>query len=89
MDDNLRLTEPDKQRIQQALVSRAALRPCAACANNSFTLADHLAMIKIGPPGHFPGITMPSAVLVCSRCGDTRFHNVILLGLGAELGVSK
>lgn len=79
----------DLQRIIQAVQERAPGATCPFCRTNSFTLAEGSVQMTVVPfhfPGGLPlrfgGPTMPCAVLVCQRCGNTILLNLMTLGLG-------
>ena len=78
------MQEDEKQRIIQALEERGAKLPCPRCGNQQFTLVDgyfnqtvqtELKGMVIGGP------SVPSVVVVCTRCGYMSQHALGALGL--------
>ena len=81
------MKEPGKNRqkeIMKALEEREAKLPCPRCANRSFTLVDgyfnhfiqqELSGVSIGGP------SIPTAVVVCNKCGWLAEHALGVLGL--------
>jgi len=78
------MKEDEKQRIIQALEERGAKLPCPRCGNQQFTLVDgyfnqtiqtELKGMVIGGP------SVPSVVVVCTRCGYMSQHALGALGL--------
>ena len=77
-------SEEQKKKIIQALANRGANQPCPRCRNQSFTLVDgyfnqpiqtELAGLIIGGP------SIPSVVVVCTKCGYMSQHALGVLGL--------
>jgi ribosomal protein S27AE len=69
----------DRERIVKALEERGATRPCPRCGNSSFELVagyfkhfiqESLSGVSIGGP------SIPTVVVVCSRCGWLSEHAV-------------
>jgi predicted nucleic-acid-binding Zn-ribbon protein len=78
------MKEDEKQKIIQALEERGAKLPCPRCGNQQFTLVDgyfnqtiqtELKGMVIGGP------SVPSIVVVCTRCGYMSQHALGALGL--------
>lgn len=78
------LSNPEKERIINALNSRGAVKPCPRCGNNEFNLIDgyfnqsiqfELTGLSIGGP------SIPSIIVVCSKCGYMSQHAMGSLGL--------
>jgi len=78
------MKEEEKQRIIKALEERGAKLPCPRCGNQQFTLVDgyfnqtiqtELKGMVIGGP------SVPSVVVVCTRCGYMSQHALGTLGL--------
>ncbi len=78
------LTEAQKKKIVKALEDRGATQPCPRCSNNDFTLLDgyfnqtiqtELKGMVLG------GQSIPSVVIVCTRCGYLSQHAIGVLGL--------
>ena len=69
-------------RLSEAIISRLqllqALPPCP-CKGKQFGASDEVAMLPIvagEKQGH-----APFGIVSCTRCGYTRFHSLVLLGL--------
>ena len=78
------LSQDQKDRIIKALTERGARLPCPRCGNQNFTLVDgyfnqpiqtELGGLVIGGP------SIPSVVVVCTRCGFLSQHALGVLGL--------
>ena len=79
------MTSEDKEKIVKALEERFAKHPCPRCLNQQFTLADGYfnqplqndltGGLVIGGP------SIPSVVVVCTRCGFISQHALGALGL--------
>lgn len=78
------IKEEEKQRIIKALEEHGASLPCPRCGNQQFTLLDgyfnqtiqtELKGMVIGGP------SVPSVVVVCTRCGYMSQHALGVLGL--------
>jgi hypothetical protein len=83
------LTQEEKNQISLRLKNLDALRPCEACGNNQFALADEAAQVRLSPnPGTYSTLTIPSVGVVCRRCGCIRLHSLGVLGL-MELGTKN
>lgn len=81
-----------KQKIQNTLAERGALRPCPRCGNQQFVLADGLIAPSLqGSLDGFVigGVNIPSAVVVCTRCGYMSQHAIGVLGLFEEMRDEK
>lgn len=78
------LSNEQKQRIIDALDEAGARLPCPRCGNSNFTLLDgyfnqtvqtELGGLVLGGP------SVPSVVVVCSRCGYLSQHALGVLKL--------
>ena len=78
------LSQEQKNKIIKALMDRGARLPCPRCGNQNFTLVDgyfnqpiqkELGGIVLGGP------SIPSIVVVCTRCGYLSQHALGVLGL--------
>lgn len=79
-----KIPDERKHEIVEALEERGAKLPCPRCGNQSFTLLDgyfnqvlqtDLGGIILGGP------SIPSVVVVCTRCGFLSQHALGALGL--------
>lgn len=77
-------TQEQKDKIIKALMERRARAPCPRCGNQNFTLLDgffnqslqtELGNIVLGGP------SIPSVVVVCTRCGFVSQHALGALGM--------
>jgi hypothetical protein len=73
-----------KKEIQDALVARGALLPCARCGQRAFSVLDAYATVDqqqdfqkiiIGGP------SIPCAVVACNNCGHISLHALGAIGL--------
>lgn len=76
-----------RTRIMQAIEERASgSGACPVCGRSQWILADGFVMLSVQsePTGNLVigGRTLPSVALICGNCGDTRFLNLLVLGLG-------
>ena len=78
------MDEIKKKEIQDVLVARGALLPCARCGRQAFTVLDGYATVDqqndltqliLG------GATVPCAVIGCNNCGNISLHALGPLGL--------
>jgi len=83
------LSPDQKQEIIKALERAGAKLPCPRCGNSRFTLLDgyfnqpiqsEVAGLVLG------GLSVPSAVVVCTQCGFLSQHALGALGLLPKIG---
>ena len=83
------LSDTQKRKIVEALQKRGARLPCPRCGNQNFTLLDgyfnqpvqtELGGLVLGGP------SVPSVVVICTRCGFMAQHALGALGLLPEKG---
>ena len=88
--DRVGLEQDQLTEIWAALTKRGALpNRCNACGRPDVGLMLEMAQLQIGPnPGAYDGNAIPSAILLCSNCGNIRIHSLGALGL-LELGTRK
>lgn len=81
----LPFTQDQKERIVSAITQRApTVTACPVCGNAQWTLADGLVLLPLQTPEAgivLGGPGLPCAALTCTRCGNTRLLNLIVLGL--------
>lgn len=76
------LSQEQKDSIIQALQARNAAPPCEICGQGPLSLVEEIAQVRLAPAGNMlGGPTLPAAALVCTRCGNVRFHALGALGL--------
>jgi len=77
------LSQEEVKRIIKALEDKGAKLPCPRCGNNSFTVLDgyfnqtvqtQVSGLVIG------GKSVPTAVVVCNKCGFLAQHALTVLG---------
>ena len=75
----------DRQDVSKALAQRGATLPCPRCGDNNWSVLDayitHLLTqdvenITLGGP------ILPTAGVICTRCGFLAEHSIARLGLG-------
>ena len=76
--------EIDKQRIIKALMDTGASLPCPRCGNQNFSITEgyfaaviqnDLKKLELG------GSNIPSAIVICPKCGFIAFHALGALDL--------
>lgn len=83
--------EPDAASVvNDAMKSRGVeMLPCDVCGEkDSFTLIDgyHLAAIAPNSKHHvLGGKNMPLLPICCTKCGNTKFLNSLILGIGGDI----
>jgi predicted nucleic-acid-binding Zn-ribbon protein len=78
------ISQEEKQKIIRALGERGANRPCPRCGNENFTLVGGYFNQTIQTEAQgivLGGPSIPSVVVVCSRCGYLSQHALGALGL--------
>lgn len=81
------LTEEQAQKIIAALAERGVDNyNCARCGSAKFNLAPGITHLRLQDPGGPAGLllggpTIPSAVVICERCGLVFMHALGTLGL--------
>src|SRR5947209_5225208 len=83
-------TTEQQQKIKQVLAEKIK-RPCPACGEDKFSLGtDFINLLLQGSPSQglvLGGPPYLRVAVMCSICGHTQLHNVIILGLADLLGV--
>jgi hypothetical protein len=78
------ISDEEKQQIIAALERAGARLPCPRCGNNNFTLLEGYfnQTVQTRLPGIvLGGPSVPSVVVVCTRCGFLSQHALGSLGL--------
>jgi predicted nucleic-acid-binding Zn-ribbon protein len=86
------LSKEQQEKIIKTLNEHGAKLPCPRCGNLDFTLLDGYFNQTVGSePGTivFGGISVPSVVIACRRCGYLSQHSIRVLGLLQEEEVKK
>ncbi len=81
------LSKEQQEKIINTLKERGAKLPCPRCGNYDFTLLDGYFNQTVGSePGTIVigGISVPSVVIACQRCGYLSQHSIRILGLLPE-----
>lgn len=77
--------EVSRDKIIQALEQKNANKPCHRCGNESFALSDQFSNIilsdSVGGALVLGGPIIPTAIVVCNKCGAVTFHALGTLGL--------
>ena len=84
-----RMTPEQAREVVQALNDKGVKLPCPRCGNVQFTLLEGLFNQPVsadlagasGPMAFSSGLTVPSVVTACSRCGFRSQHALGVLGL--------
>jgi hypothetical protein len=81
----MKFDEETKQKIAKRIEEKGALKPCARCGQQKFSLLDGFASIplsqEISNNVIIGGPSVPCAVIVCANCGHIDFHALGALGL--------
>jgi hypothetical protein len=80
----LSLTPDQIQAIIRALEARGALLPCPRCGNKSFTVINGYFNHTVRPQTSsvvLEGLSLPTAGVVCNKCGFLSQHALGALGL--------
>ena len=80
------MEQADLDKIAEKLNQRIASARCEVCSTGRYSIAPHSVSPMIVQNGSvmLGGASYPQAMLVCDHCGNTRFHNLmVLLGQGA------
>lgn len=79
-----KFSDKDRQRIQNLLEERGAMMPCPRCGNRTFVLLDGYFNQSVQSGFKemvFGGLSLPSVVVGCNRCGYLSHHALGALGL--------
>lgn len=76
----------DKDKMQEVvnyLNKKSAKLPCSACNASEWQLISDEFLIPINQEGAFtmPPKGVPSIGLICTRCGNIRFHSSVVVGV--------
>ena len=80
------LTKEEAEKVNKWLLDKGVLQTCPACSagHEQLILAPHVVShgVYVLPVAHGPVVTSyPFVMVVCQRCGYTRFFNSVLIGL--------
>ncbi len=80
------MTEEEKDRVGKILTGRGAIRPCARCGNQLFSVEGYfnlpvVADLKQIGTLFVGGISIPTVAAVCNKCGAFTHHALGTLGL--------
>lgn len=74
--------DEQKKLVSESLRQKGALKVCEACGHGNFTMADEAIQLSVAArSNHFAGRSIPSVAIICSNCGNVRFHALGVLGL--------
>ena len=89
-------TKEQTARIAQKLAEKVKLN-CPSCGQRNWTVSQDMIMFPLQPaPANVsaipagvlpPTFAIPCVATTCMICGTTQFYNVLVLGIGTELGV--
>lgn len=83
----------DSQKVIQELSRRGVYAPvCPFCNGKKFSIAGEFATINVSNELGAVNLNMhiPSAVLICEKCGNLQFFSLAKLGLmGGKVGDEK
>ena len=92
MPDAPELTQKEKEEVIKALDRVGANRPCPRCGNGSFGLLGgyfaHVIQQGVGTL-QLGGPAVPTAVVVCSKCGWVAEHALGALDLMPKQEIAK
>lgn len=77
-------TQEQRDEIVRILRERGANQPCEVCTRNNFTIMDtavHMSVRDLTGAIQIPGTTLPTVAVLCTNCGNIRFHALGILGL--------
>jgi predicted nucleic-acid-binding Zn-ribbon protein len=78
------LTLEQRQKVEKWFAEKAnVMGQCPVCRNRQFTLLDHMVAPPIFDGGGLTigGPAYPMVMVMCTNCGNTNFHNAVVLGL--------
>ena len=76
------------EKIRNKLSEKISNWTCTSCNHNDWIISDRFLTISLtDDPYLFPigGTVIPLITLTCKNCGNTRFHNLITLGVCGEI----
>ena len=77
--------------IADALTTKGVVARCPSCGHPNFYVVQDLVFMQLQPTPNagllIGGQSLPSIAVLCMNCGDTRFFNVFVLGLGHLFGL--
>lgn len=80
----MELTQSEKDRIVSELEARGATLPCPRCGNGTFAVVggyfNHFIQASLSGV-NLGGPSIPTAVVVCAKCGWVAEHALGTLGL--------
>jgi len=83
-DDQDRLTDQEKQQAEEWVKEQGG-RPCPACGRNQWMILPHILDFRpYRGRGAFViggGPSYPAVTLICTNCGNFRFHSAVVMGL--------
>lgn len=78
------MTNEEKEKIIKALEERDAKNPCPRCSNDVFNLVDGYFVQSLQEKAKgvvIGGLSLPSVVVVCNKCGFMSQHALGAIGL--------
>ena len=84
------MTNDKLQLIRSALATKLGHNKCPLCNNLALEVQSYFVPLPVNPDDaravSLGGQIAPSAVLICSYCGNTLLINLIRLGIGPAFG---
>jgi hypothetical protein len=84
----MKLDQVTKEKIAKRLQDKGAVKPCARCGNQRFSLLDGLINFpmtqELSNNVIVGGPSVPCAVVGCDNCGHLEFHALGAIGLLTE-----
>jgi predicted nucleic-acid-binding Zn-ribbon protein len=81
----MKFDQETKQKIAKIIEEKGALKPCARCGQQNFSLLDGFTSLPLSQEVSnnviIGGPTVPCVVIACSNCGHIEFHAIGALGL--------
>jgi len=87
------LSKEEMDKIIKELEKRGAVKPCPRCGNNDFMIIDgyfsQTLQTDLSKGLAIGGPSIPSAIIVCTKCGYMSQHALGILGLLPNEGGTK
>ena len=81
----MKFDQDTKEMIANQITKKGALKPCARCGEQNFSLLDGFVSLPLSQELSnnviIGGPSVPCAVVACSTCGHIDFHALGALGL--------
>lgn len=81
----MKFDQDTKKKIAQQIETKGALKPCARCGQQNFSLLDGFVSLpltqEVSTNVVIGGPSVPCVIIACSNCGHINFHALGALGL--------